>query len=471
MGIGNSATVERIGTLKMNKHLIRDNAAFLSRAIRFGLFGTGLTLVSAVVAAQTINDSEDLHITIESGDTFTGIVSRELIALDAWGEVARYNKLESPDTLRPGDVIVIPAEVLKRRNYAQVVFVKGKAIHHNVAKDTKVEVTKGSKIYPGDMIETDENGFVSLSFAGGSSVNLQPDSTMRIDILACIDKEAACEINLRSERGQLGLEVKNVGFEKPTVFSIDSPYASAAVRGTKFDFDVDEGNVLGVTDGTVEISLNGIRNDIPIGKGVLAGEGKSINDTFDLLVEPPIRLGDNVNRVSAEDVISWENVQGAEKYLVAYATGEVMQDILVSRAETGNVTPPPSLATGDYYISTRAVDANGLRGFSGKRKFARVKVDQNAAAPELELVLSDSQMQVSTAAGTGAYEVKIGNALETIESTEFLIGISTHELKAGETITLPIDVSKQWYIQGRKIVNNGTVSPYGALYFFDKQSR
>jgi len=232
------------------------------------LIAAGL-LTWSVAALSQSSGEEDLHITVKTGDTFSGILKRELQSLDAWSDVAKYNKLESPDQITPGEVLVIPAEVLLRRNYATVVFVKGKAIHHSASNATQQQVTKGTKIYRNDLIETARDGFVSMSFNGGSSVNIQPESAMRISLLNCIDKEIACEIKLNSEKGQLGLDVKGVGFDKPTIFNIDTPYASAAVRGTKFDFDINNGNILGVTEGAVDIALNGSSNTVNIGKGVV----------------------------------------------------------------------------------------------------------------------------------------------------------------------------------------------------------
>lgn len=444
------------------------------RPVRVCVFAVGLAFTSLAFTsngyAQNIpgNDEDDLLITVESGDTFSGIVSRELNSLDAWGEVARYNKLASPDSLRPGDVIVIPGELLRRRNFARVVFVKGNSTRSGGADDASESLAKGDKIYPGDMIKTDTDGFVSLSFSGGTSVNIQPDSTMRINVLECIDKEQACEINLESEKGQLGLDVNNEGFSQPTIFTIDTPYASAAVRGTKFDFDVNDGNVLGVTEGLVQISLNGISNDIKIGKGVLGGQGRSINDLYDLLVKPTLRLNKEINRVSDEDVISWDTVEGASKYLLAFANSDDVTQVVADAVSTDNVNKP-DLAIGDYQVIARAVDPNGLRGFVAQEAFSRVDIDNEVTAPELDIVMTETELQVSADASAGAVEVKLGNQLKTIDSYDHVIGVSTYQISAGETIKVPVDMSKQWYLQGRKVVNKSTVSPYGLTYFFKKQ--
>lgn len=425
-------------------------------------------LGSATAIAQSETTLKDRHITVESGDTFSGILSRELQSLDAWGDVARYNKLASPDNLKPGDVIIIPKEVLRLRNYATVVYMKGTALRRNSAGGAQEALKKGDKIFIGDIIETDADGFVSVSFNGGSSVNIQPESTMKINLLECIDRKTACEIKLRSEKGQLGLDVKSVGFEKPTEFSIDSPFASAAVRGTRFDFDIDDGNILGVTEGTVEISLNGITNDVNIGKGVLAGQGRSINDLYDLLVKPEFKLRDDINRVSSEDIINWGAVPEAGTYLLAYAPSESMQDVLVSQTMTNTFTKP-ELPAGTYYVSARAIATNGLRGFSNKKQIQSVSIDESVVGPELDVLIDGTQMQVTpSGSASDSFEVKIGNALESIESKEYIVSDSTHQVKGGETITVEIDLGKQWYLQGRKVVSQSAVSPYGLLYFLEK---
>ena len=452
----------------MIKKSVSDSQCFAGKSFQLSVILAVIIAWPTYSHAQPDDGITDLTVTVESGDTFSQIISRELQSLDAWQEVADHNKLNAPDSLRPGDVIVIPAEVLRRRNYAKVVFVKGKATHLSSSLNSQKPVTKGAKVYAGDIIKTDPQGFVSLTFNGESSVNIQPDSTMRINIIRCIDIEESCEIGLESENGQLRFDVQSVGFKKPTTFTIKSPFASAAVRGTRFDFDINDGNVLGVTEGVVEISLNGASNNVGKGKGVLAGEGRSINDLIDLLEQPALRLDLDVNRISKEDSVSWNKVQGAENYLLAFAGGESMQDVVASVGETDNFTVP-KLAAGDYFVSARATDINGLRGFVSKKKISVVKVDEQVAAPELDIVLADSEMRLSAPdAGQHLVEVKIGNRLGAADGQEFLIATSAYQIRAGQTVTVPIDTSKDWYMQGRKVISGTTVSPYSFLYVFDK---
>jgi len=291
---------------------------------------------------------------------------------------------------------------------------------------------------------------------------------MKIDVLECIDRESACAIKLRSEKGQLGLDVQGSGFAKPTVFSIDSPYANAAVRGTRFDFDVDNGNALGVTEGSVEISFNGVSNEIKEGKGVLTGDGRSITDLYDLLARPEFNLDDEITYVSSEDVISWNATNGAASYLIAFDRNESLQSPLLSSKET-NTYIKPELPAGDFFISGRSVDTNGLRGFTSKNVIRSVAIDEQIDSPEIEVQIDGAEMKI-TAPGSPAdnFEVSIGNAVVVVDGIEYIVSQDIRRLKGGESTTVDIDPAKQWYLKSRKIVNRNNVSPYGLLYFFDK---
>jgi len=365
---------------------------------------------------------------------------------------------------------VLPADVVRRTNYAEIAFLKGEAEHYRQAKDNKSMAVKGDRVYPGDTITTAGTAFVTLAFNGGTTVNIQPDSSMRINILKCIDKEDACEIVLESDEGQLSLDVKSKGFKSPTLFSIESPYASSAVRGTKFDFDVRSGNVMGVTEGEVEIIYNNASNFIAAGKGVLAGEGVSINDVYDLLPEPNLRLDADVNRVSSEDVITWEPIEGAVRYKIAYAGSEGMADVVLNSTETGLATKP-QLPTGTFYVSNRAVADNGLQGHIAKKKFSSVGIDESKQLPEISMSLSDDVIRFTAPNADGPVEVKVGNDLVVIEDFEYLVGLKVYELQPGQSAEFTAKAGKRWYLQARAVVNSTTVSPYGGYYVFDPQGR
>ncbi len=434
-------------------------------AARRALVAIALVLPCAQLQAADESDGDgDLRITVTSGDTLTSIVQRELGGLNDWGEVARFNKLDQPDVLVPGAVIVIPHELLQKRNFATVVFAKGASttLHNSIKKP----VVKGDSIYIGDLISTGKTGFVSLSFNGSTLVNLQPDSKVRLEALDCVNRTKSCLVNLRAIGGQLNLDVQSEGFQQPTTFIIDTPYASAAVRGTKFDFDTLDGNILGVTEGAVEIRIDGEVAIVPAGKGTLSGQGRSIKDQFDLLPEP---IPTKNQRISPQDLYTWQKLDGAQTYRASISRADTPTDVI--RRTSGErryieTAPEP----GRYVVRMRAIDSRGLKGFVAVKEFRVLEVDDQAEAPALDIELSDEIMRIKPQ-GLGSVEVRFSETLELIGETEVLINHKAFDIPAGQTFEARIDPSKPLYIQARRVLDAGTVSSYGSLYEFSGSER
>lgn len=437
-------------------------------------FGVGVLLlfsssvVDRVLADTTSPESNvrDLQVVVESGDTLTGIVERALDSLDAWKQVADYNKLSTPDSLAPGDVILIPSKLL---NFATIIFTKGQTEHQMVASEEKQAAVKGGKVFIGDVVRTGEDGFVGLVFKGNTTVKIQPESEVRIEQLDCFDKKKSCVINLKTSDGQLNLDVNSEGYSKPTSFSIETPYASAAVRGTDFDFDTrGNSNVLGVTGGKVEISLAGERMDVPVGKGTVAGVGKSIKTLYDIPEKPEFEQAQSV-LLSAEDYLSWRKVDGVVRYnatvIDAATSTEIVRSYQGERAAIKTDSVP-----GDYFLDVRGIDSKGLKGFVARRAIRQQRIDEKAVSPELEMELANDALTI-TPSGKGPVEVRLGNRLVKIDGDEVLLDYQTYTISGGETFETQINRDQIWYVLGRQIVDDNTVSKYGRLYEFQKNQK
>ena len=414
------------------------------------------------------SDSRDLHIVVKPGESLSAILERELESIADWKLVTRTNKISAPDKLRPGDVIVIPHSLVQKRNYARLAFAKGTVqLVRAITKAVEVEkVKKGLKLFVGDMIKTGRDGFVSLSFRDSSLVNIQPNSEIVIDKLECFDKAMSCVITLRATEGELNLDVGQSDFSQPTTFTIESPYASAAVRGTEFDFEIREGNILGVTEGEVEITYAGQSSVLPLGKGTLAGEGRSIATVYDLLLATEFPEFVDFNRVSEEDILQWGEVEDAARYLVSYAADEGMTSVVV--ATTTNADEPDAtllmsdVQPGDYYFAVRGVDENGLKGFPAKKKVRQVSIDK-AVGPELDIEVADQNMRIRSDSDN-RLEIRVGNELRFVEGLDRLVQYQTYELEPGEVLNLDVKDNPTWYLTAREILSERSVSVYGGLY-------
>jgi len=477
----NSVTVVRIGCIGSaldalaKSHTANSNTVAVGRARRFAfvflaVMSIGLVPVSAdaeATAAETArSDNRDLHVVVKPGESLSAILQRELESVEDWKLVVRTNKIAAPDKLLPGDVIVIPHSLIQKRNYARLAFTKGTAELVRAITQTVEKVKKGLKVFVGDAIKTGHDGFVSLTFRDSSLVNVQPNSEIVVEKLECFDKTMSCVIGLRATEGELNLDVGRADFEKPTRFTIDTPYASAAVRGTHFDFDIRDGNALGVTEGEVEISMAGQSSRVPIGKGTLAGEGRSIATIYDLLLAAEFPEFVDFDRVSSEDLLQWGAVEDADRYLAAFATDEAMTNIVTtvanSVAEQDATVALPDVQPGDYFFGVRAVDKNGLKGFTAKKKLRQVSIDKDVG-PDLDIEVIDQKMTVRSDS-TRTLEVRVGNELKNIKGLDRLPEYQTYQIEPGKTLELDVESNPNWYLIAREILSERSVSSYGGLY-------
>ncbi len=428
-----------------------------------------VAIYSVPVLAQTTVEPAskvapgDLHVVVKPGDTLTSIVTRETGLIGLWPEIQAHNKMDSPNSLNPGDIIVIPQEILQLRNFAKVAYFKGDVTLVRKGETTPDTLQKGDKVYLGDAIQTGENGYVSLAFNGDTLVNIQPESRILLQELECFDTEKACLVKLNTSIGQMNIKVNNVGFSERANFTIDTPYASAAVRGTELDIAVSEGNILGVTQGAVDITVENQTINVSSGKGTVAGEGLPIGVLHNLL--PKTEFNEFL-RISAQDTLSWKPVEGAASYLVAIAGSESMTDIIQSSTEQSTFVPAFS-ESGGYFINTRAVAKNGLRGFDSIQAVEQAKIDENILAPELDIELIGNNLTIK-ANGRVATEIHIGDSLVAVDGVETLISYKPYDIEPGKSLELTVDTTEDIYLTARALINKSTVSRYGVLYEFKK---
>ncbi len=431
----------------------------------FAAFGAFLCLSSADVLSQPDTEikaiSQDIHVVVQNGDNLSSIVRRVMGSSEFWEEVATLNKISSPDALKPGDMIIFPGDLVQKRNFARVAFVKGNVMHTSAASNTTAQLEKRDKVFLGDVIKTGEDGFVSLSFNGESLANIQPESHVQFIEFDCFDVEKSCVVNLLAEEGQMNFDIQNIGFKKPSRFSIDTPYASAAVRGTNVDVEVNDGSAIGVTTGVIEVTSGNDTSTLPIGKGTLAGEGRSITRLYDLLEKP---VYNPFIRLSREDYVAWAPVEGAETYSVVLATSESLSEVIRSSRSAQSYTVLLSEPQ-EYYLGTRALDENGLKGFKGIQKINQVSVDENAEAPPLDIELSENDLTIVNT-GKVTTEVHVGSALEPADGLDQLLRYTAYDIAAGQTLELDVNPNQDVYITARAVVGPTAVSSYGSIYEF-----
>lgn len=259
---------------------------------------TTLLMPAGVAFAQSQSDSIITRtVVVEEGETLRSIARREFGKTGLSSMLASFNALKESEPLIAGQIIRIPLFTPVERQFATVIFVKGE-----VSKNNK-QVEREDKIYLHELLKTGDDGFASLQFSSGSVVNLQPMTHAKLERLNCLESDDSCLIVLNSPQGEVTSDV-NRRDGQPTEFTIKTPYASAAVRGTQFEMNaVTEKLLVGVTEG--EVLLQAGVTDVPLdqGFGSVAPANKPPSGPIALLPAPVYRY--IPTRAAKGDSISW----------------------------------------------------------------------------------------------------------------------------------------------------------------------
>jgi len=304
-----------------------------------------------------------------------------------------------------------------------------------------------------DLIVTGENGFVSLSFSTGTVVNIQPSSEVGIDKINCPSTDTQCSIELNAISGSVNSDVKNIN-SNGVNFTITTPYATAAVRGTVFDIDISNSHLLaGVTKGRVQVSSTSDQIELPENFGTKVELNQPPSDPKPLLQAPVFKS--ETPRYFGADELSWDRVNLANQYIVAFndATGLVNRTFL-----TDTIQPLEELSVGTYTAVIRAVDDEGFKGNPASKTFDIVKTEKQLSGPRLTSTVNANSYSL-----TLLNQQATSNQVELIFSPtrnfeQFVsLDISPNEVVGG------VRPANTIYITARGIVNNTTVTRFGPI--------
>lgn len=446
-----------------------------------------LSCAAAAVAAQ--QDSTDVAIFAEhsiisrdvvvvSGDTFRKIAERELGKAGFAQQLAEFNGLVESAPLTSGQIVRIPIHVPARREFAQVIFVKGSVLvertlkkdslvvedirvgaqHSDVSSVQMVALKRNSEVYPDDVIDTGQNGFVSIQFSSGSVINLQPDTEAKINRLNCQPTDDSCVIGIETRRGKVTSNVLTRK-DQPIDFRITTPYASAAVRGTIFHIQADPDDlVVGVTEGVVDLSSTASSDQLALenGFGSVVKAGEAPSAPIALLSSPVFKR--IPARMAPGDTISWWPNTQAAQYRAIVSTDAAARDALLATDVTTQEIGFDDLDVGDYFLTLRAIDENKLRGFKSNSMITIAGIDSNLTTVGTSVSVDGQEYLVQivnplpTANG---YEIQIA------DNSEFSDPLSV-DIDPSGTAVFRID-SDQVFTRARVLMDPFTVSSFGSI--------
>ena len=341
------------------------NTDLLKLALRCALLAA-LCGLAPLGAAAADPGGPDFQVTIQEGDTLTGLGKRWLADPRRWPELQRHNRIQDPNRLVPGSTLAIPVSLLRDAGGEVTVSnVSGQA-----RKADLTLVATGDRLREGETIKTAEDGYVTIKLVDGSTLRLQSKSDLTIERARRAPGSDATEARFKLQSGQAEIQFKPDA-AKASRFEIRTGFASAAVRGTEFRVAAGErGTRTEVTQGT--IAFAGLPPNagpaapeesvaIPEGFGSMVDESRKPMAPVHLLAAPALPL-EPVFQQAPTLRLSFPSVEGAASYRAWLARDENFLRMVGEAALTQPEARFSGLAAGAYVLKVRAIDQYGLEG-------------------------------------------------------------------------------------------------------------
>jgi len=319
---------------------------------------------------------------VRPGDNLWRIAERHLDRPARAFDLARYNRIAHPDRLRPGSTLRIPVDWTAAQDVTAVVIAAAGALERLVATGgTTSAPAVGDRVSPGQEIATGATGSITLEMPDASRLRLNASSRVRIDALRSFGTTGITETRITVKQGSTE-SVVAPSRAPASRFEINTPAAVTAVRGTGLRVGTGQGDVsastrVEVVSGRVVSGNARGASEVGAGFGLRIDADRTPGTPLPLLAAPALdetpaivdRLPVEFDLPRAPDARSWR-VQIARAAGPPSTGGAGGAPILVDRMEETPRVRAGDLADGDYRLSVRAIDSNGIEGLDAVRLFS-----------------------------------------------------------------------------------------------------
>lgn len=347
---------------------------------------TLLALLISLTAVQSW--AEEWIYTVRPGDTLSAISHEYLINIDYWPKVKQLNNIGNVRHLAPGTRLRIPLEWLKQHSATiKIIAQRGKISLIN--SNSSEELAANTKLQAGQGIRTGKNSSITIELADGSRILILPDSEIMIESTTQNSDTGVATLSVQVLKGQIE---NKVAPQKPGGrYRITTPAAVAAVRGTEFRVNADDGGDVmrsEVLQGKVEVTGSSVSRNVGAGFATLAKTGEP--PTIPKQIPSAPDLSSLIKRTAKTDVsFSWPASTNVVSYRAQLAEDESFNTPLFNRLlETPQVTWQ-GLTPGNYFMRARGIDDMGFGGFNATHAFVIIGPPQipNAYTPKDEATL------------------------------------------------------------------------------------
>jgi FecR protein/LysM domain len=326
---------------------------------------TFVFILAVVFSLSTATYAEEqfMEVVVQKRDCLIRICDKYLDAPDAWREIAKVNKLKNPDLILPGQRLLVPVSLVQGVHLdASVTFVKGEVQLLPKGSESWQPLRLNDRVSQGDGVKTGADGTVELTFEDDTALLIKTNTSLVVN-KSTQTKAFSAIRDFFLGIGRIISRVKTAT-GSDSRFSVRTPSAIAAVRGTEYRVSVDEQEVTRaeVLLGTVTIQAKANTVEVNEGEGTLVRKDEPPVSPVKLL-SPPIPVSIEPLYRVMPIMLSFGFVPGATAYRVALAKDKYMKDEVFDR-----VTPADQplridkVEDGAYFMQSQSIDENGIEG-------------------------------------------------------------------------------------------------------------
>ena len=365
---------------------------------------------------------------MQAGDTLEGLSQSYFGTPRLWHQLQARNKVKDPRQLQPGSVVWIPVGLLPAES-AQVEFVHGDVKVHtaeqgattNTSAATNPPVAAGTMLAEGTRLQVGPDGFVTVRLADGSVVKVSAQSDVQLRQLRRRGRAGSVQSVVEIQRGSVESSVAP-STDASRRFEVRTPRAVTSVRGTRFGVALSESGdtTAAVLQGAVAVQSRTADNPaqhtaaatvLQPGQGLAVQADGTVGSPRSLLPAPDLTSLPAAVHDLGLLALNVPGQAGANAYQAIVARDAELTQVLRSGTFANGQLRWKGLDDGQYFISVRAIDAEGIAGLPTTQpltvKTQPVPPLYQKPAPDAVVSNAGGQLLCTQVAGVRWYRIQV----------------------------------------------------------------
>ena len=365
---------------------------------------------------------------MQAGDTLEGLSQSYFGTPRLWHQLQARNKVKDPRQLQPGSVVWIPVGLLPAES-AQVEFVHGDVKVHtaepgastNPAAAANPPVAAGTMLAEGTRLQVGPDGFVTVRLADGSIVKVSAQSDVQLRQLRRRGRAGSVQSVVEIQRGSVESSVAP-STDASRRFEVRTPRAVTSVRGTRFGVALSESGdtTAAVLQGAVAVQSRAADNPaqhtaaatvLQPGQGLAVQADGTVGSPRSLLPAPDLTSLPAAVHDLGLLALNVPGQAGANAYQAIVARDAELTQVLRSGTFANGQLRWKGLDDGQYFISVRAIDAEGIAGLPTTQpltvKTQPVPPLYQKPAPDAVVSNAGGQLLCTQVAGVRWYRIQV----------------------------------------------------------------